>query len=535
MCIFTCNRLSAEAAKALEGVEIVSNFDRVDFTTPTTTAQAFDMARRKTAIASDQLAAIRPVLRAYALSYAAVTGPRLFSFLKTVQRKDFSTEYKLHLLSTILKTSAQFNRFPTAAALLIAGPTIITRLVHALLRSLIRLVRRSSSPLASTAFVRQLRFVCTVISAWVAFGLLNRDKEWARKRARSRGVADFGASGSESPNQHHLPPPGYRPSYAGKTIDFTLFALCRALDVVAISLWTRTRTSPSHPEHRIPKIAHFIKKLADPWVFSTSASIIMWSWFYAPERLPRAYNHWISSAAKIDQRLITALRRAREGEFVYGQDTGQAPLLTSLCDELAFPQVWGDPAKTIPIPCELYHCGIGKSCEAHGLSRFLSAFRFSMELYLPLQLATKIASPSRAALLAAVKGAARSSSFLAAFVSLFYYSVCLARTRLGPMVFSKKTVTPQMWDAGLCVLAGCLACGWSIMIEKANRRQEIAFFVAPRALATVLPRVYDKSHQRREQIVFAFSVATVLTAVKNGNNSTVRGVLGSLLRRVLSE
>lgn len=169
------------------------------------------------------------------------------------------------------------------------------------------------------------------------------------------------------------------------------------------------------------------------------------------------------------------------------------------------------------------------------MSRFLNAFKFSIELYLPLQLATKITSPSRAAILAAVKGATRSSSFLAAFVALFYYSVCLARTRMGPKVFSSKLVTPQMWDSGLCVLSGCLACGWSIMIEKASRRQEIAFFVAPRALATLLPRVYDKSYQRREQIVFALSVATVLNAAKAAPDNAVRGVLGSVLRRVFKE
>lgn len=497
---------------------------------------ALDMSlNRRTFINSEHLQAIKPALRAYVLSYAASTGPRLFGFLRSTRRRDITNEQKLHLLSTILKTSAQTNRFPFASALLVAGPTITTRLVLALLRRVLLIIGRSTGHLADADIVRRLRFACTLISAWLAFGLLNRDKEWARKRARSRGTADFSSSDYESPNKHHLPPRGYRPRYAGKTIDFTLFALCRALDVVAISVWTRTRSAPSHSEHSAPRLARFARKMIDPWIFATSASIIMWSWFYAPERLPRAYNHWISTAADIDSRLITALRRCRTGEFVYGQDTGQAPLLTSLCDELGFPQKWGDPKQTIPIPCELYHCGAGKSCEIHGISRFLNALKFSMELYLPLQLATKVASPNRAALIAAVKGALRSSSFLAAFVSLFYYSVCLARTRVGPKIFSRKTVTPQMWDSGLCVLAGCLACGWSIMIEKAGRRQEIAFFVAPRALATLLPRVYDKSYQRREQIVFALSVATVLNAAKVGPDNVVRGVLGSVLRGIFKE
>ena len=47
-----------------------------------------------------------------------------------------------------------------------------------------------------------------------------------------------------------------------------------------------------------------------------------------------------------------------------------------------------------------------------------------------------------------------------------------------------------MWDGGLDVGAGCVMCGWSILIEAERRRHEMAIFVAPRAAATFLPRRY---------------------------------------------
>ena len=263
----------------------------------------------------------------------------------------------------------------------------------------------------------------------------------------------------------------------------------------------------------------------------------MWSWFYSPSRLPRTYNIWISKAAAIDSRLISALRLARQGDFVYGQDTGQAPLLEPLCQKLNLPLVWADPAKTVPIPCEMVHTGTGRSCELHGLSRFLRAWLFAMEMYLPLQFLLRLRHPSLQSFLTGLKGAARSSAFLGAFVSFFYYGVCLSRTRLGPKLFAAKTVTPQMWDSGLCVLAGCVACGWSILLEKRGRRQEIAFFVVPRALATLLPRVYEKRYRRREQVVFATSVAVVMTAAAAAGErrpQRVRGALGQVLGGVLS-
>ena len=479
--------------------------------------------------------ATKPVLRAYALGYSASVSPRLFGFLRTlvIRRNDLNLNAKVGVLKAILKTSTELNRFPTAGALIIAGATTIPDLLHAVLRWLITSLGRSSEKLASAAFRRRLRFVSTTLSAWLAFSLLNNDRSWARKRARSRGVADVDISNLESPNQHHLPPPGYHLRYAGKTIDFTLFSFLRAIDVLVITAWLRSRSSRWHPEHRTPRLAAFCKRIADPWIFATSASVIMWAWFYKPHRLPKAYNRWISRVADIDARLIQTLRLVRQGEFVYGQETGQAPLLTSLCNELRMPPEWGDPTKTIPIPCELYHCGTGRSCEVHGVSKFLNSWKLAMELYLPLQLLSKLRSPSTKAYLAALKDAGRSSSFLATFVALFYYSVCLARTRLGPKVFSRHTVSPQMWDSGLCVLAGCLTCGWSILLEKASKRQEIAFFVAPRALATLLPRVYDKTYQRREQLVFSLSVAVVLNAAKSGSGDVVRGVLGRILQGVM--
>ena len=480
--------------------------------------------------------AVKPVLRAYILGYGASVGPRLFGFLRTIWRKNIDLNEKLSLLATILKTSAQPNRFPTAGAIIIAGATAVPHLIQMVLGWLFRSLGRSSGFLETAAFVKRPRFSCTFLTAWLAFGLLNRDKGWARKRARSMGRTNVDTSNLGGPNQHHLPPPDFHPRYAGKTIDFTLFAFCRAIDVLVITAWVRSRSNRWHPEHRLPRVASLGKRMADPWVFATSAAVIMWAWFYAPQRLPKAYNRWISSVANIDSRLIQALRLCRQGDFVYGEDTGQAPLLTSLCNELGMPPEWGDPARTVPIPCELYHCGTGKSCELHGVMRFLNSWKLAMELYLPLQLLSKLRAPSTKAYTSAIVEASRSSSFLASFVSLFYYSVCLARTRLGPKLFSRRTVTPQMWESGLAVLAGCLTCGWSILLEKASRRQEIAFFVAPRALATLMPRVYDKKYQRREQVVFALSVAVVLDAARNRSQSNVvRGVLGKILGGVMGE
>ncbi|KAJ9649285.1 hypothetical protein H2199_000060 [Coniosporium tulheliwenetii] len=231
-----------------------------------------------------------------------------------------------------------------------------------------------------------------------------------------------------------------------------------------------------------------------------------------------------------------------------------------MAEDYGMPRVWGDPAKTVPVPCELVHQGMGKGCELNAGVRFVRAWLDAVKMYLPLRLGVALlrwllrlrrqrrygggmgpgARPAASALphllTTALADAARSSAFLAAFVSLFYYGVCLARTRLGPRIFSSKTVTPQMWDSGLCIHAGCLLCGLSFLVlpGDGNRRADIVFFVLPRALGAWFPRRYERRLMWREGAVFAVGAATVITAAME-RPERVGGVLGRVLRGVLAE
>ena len=324
--------------------------------------------------------------------------------------------------------------------------------------------------------------------------------------------------------------------YAGRTLDLTLFAVTRALDVIVGELWHR-RKLRRQAAKQWTRLESSIGALADPAVFAMSSGLVMWTWFYRPERLPRAYNKWIGPAAAVDARLISALQRCRDGTLVYGQDTGQANLLGGMCDDYRWPRAWGDPARSIPFPCEMVHMGSGPSCERHAASRFLRSFRWALATHLPLALAMaarkgKLPTPRSLARTAA--SAARSSAFLAAFIALFYYGVCLARTRLGPRLLGGHPAARQRIDGGVCVGAGCALCGWSLLLEAPHRRGEVALFVVPRALATLLPRRYPWECQWRETLAFAASTAVVLTCLRE-NRGRVRGVMGGILEKVFAK
>ncbi|KAH8705712.1 integral membrane protein [Talaromyces proteolyticus] len=450
------------------------------------------MARLEGRVVSGQN--LKPVLKAYGLGYLALTTPRLLGLFPELIKKDIEFREKFRKLLRILLSGWGFNRFPTSCAVLVSGatwlPVLCFRILSVCSKWLAGQHLRYSQPIA-----RLVRFLSAFLSAWVAFHLMNK------KHGSPPATINSDASPIEPPNGRHING-GHlngtaglghkRADLAGKTLDLTLFSFTRAASVVVYAAWNAW-SSRRNTRGNQSRMAGFVAHFADTGVFAGSAAVVMWAWFYAPERLPRSYAKWIGQAASVDTRLIEALRRVRRGIFVYGKDTGQAPLLEPMCKEYGWPIEWGDPAKTIPIPCEMVHMGCGPSCEWHAVSRFARAFKFSLMTYLPLQLLLRVRSRQTGATITrAVKDALRSSSFLSLFISLFYYSVCLARTRLGPKIFNRKTVTPMMWDAGLCVGAGCFMCGWSILAENPAKRQEVAFFVAPRAAATLLPRRYDQ-------------------------------------------
>ena len=334
---------------------------------------------------------------------------------------------------------------------------------------------------------RLSRFFAAFFSAWFSLQILNGSKIKIQNEDDDNGG---NKSHSLSGDVEHIELRTASSLVAGRTIDLTSLTVTRALDAVAVIAWSRYKPPRSIKQSR-SSILLGITHHTDTFLFALSSGLVMWAWFYLPDRLPRTYNKWIGEAAQVDHRLIQLLREAREGRFVYGKDTGHAQMLQGMCEDYSWPLEWSDPEKTIPVPCEIVHMGTGSSCHWHAAVRFARTFRFALATNLPLQLLLKARRPSLQTFRKACQEAIRSSAFLGTFVGLFYYGVCLSRTCLGPRIFSQDLISPITWDSGLCIGAGSALCGWSILIETRARRPELAMFVAPRALATFLPRDYD--------------------------------------------
>jgi hypothetical protein len=152
----------------------------------------------------------------------------------------------------IFKKSFQLHRFPAFCGVTIGGWHILQPVFEKLLHA------ANLSPSVSSGHRRTLAtFLASSIAAAGGICLLN-------SRANS--------------------------GPAGRTLDLTLFAVVRALDVVVGELWARRRDRRVK-SGTFTRMESAIGSMADPALFAASAAMIMFSWIYEPEKLP-SYDHF---------------------------------------------------------------------------------------------------------------------------------------------------------------------------------------------------------------------------------------------------
>lgn len=121
--------------------------------------------------------------------------------------------------------------------------------------------------------------------------------------------------------------------------------------------------------------------------------------------------------ANLDERLIEALRKRREGVWTYGEATPYNAYLRDMAEGLGYPPTWGDTLVLPPrggpdadkiwaqlgvhnrsglggLPCEIVHGGVastylghrfGGSCTMNALSRGVMGFMEALLLYTPVR------------------------------------------------------------------------------------------------------------------------------------------------------
>ncbi|KAK9460072.1 uncharacterized protein V1516DRAFT_482899 [Lipomyces oligophaga] len=416
----------------------------------------------------------------FAFFYAANVIPRLINVIpKIIHSKGIDIAEISRASRHILKNASSLDGLPVFWSLLLSSSVAASRVMELLF-----------------ATSNKVRDLPTLFGAGIASYLVLGFHQLRLKRAN--GNASVRVS--------------------GRTFDTGLFLFTSALDFLfrkgKSTTWVRSKSKYSISQSTI-----------DSMTFIVSASVIMFSWFFYPSRLPHFYNHWITKFADMDDNLTELLRLARAKKFVYGVDSGYSYVMADSCEAMGLPRDYADPAITIPIPCVVVHQNQTSNCELHGLWRFFRAFKSALKIYLSINLVLLLRSRSKMnirSVLRAIKNSIRSSSFLGSFVMLTWYAVCLVRTRIGPNLFPK--IKPIRWDDTIAPGLGSFLSGWSIFLESPRRRGELALFVAPRALGALFPPDFGATHELLERIVFSLSFAILFsTAYRNRRGTLPRG------------
>ncbi|EKG17931.1 Ankyrin repeat containing protein [Macrophomina phaseolina MS6] len=214
-----------------------------------------------------------------------------------------------------------------------------------------------------------------------------------------------------------------------------------------------------------------------------------------------------------------------------------------MCRDYGWPEEWGDPAKTIPVPCEMVHMGCGPSCEKHALMRFTRAWLFAAPLSCVVRWEQVICLSRifrRSFLLWSMPGS-HAPGAPALFLQDRYTADVGQRSMCSEWVFTlrleravregpaeNRNLVFRSSQSGSCVVPAEIPEGGEYKPHGVNG---IDFFAPPNGHCLAADVVYLQ-HQWREHLTFTLSAAVILTAAQE-RPERVRGVFGKLLRGVL--
>ncbi|MEW5320344.1 MAG: hypothetical protein WDW38_011423 [Sanguina aurantia] len=206
----------------------------------------------------------------------------------------------------------------------------------------------------------------------------------------------------------------------------------------------------------------------DSVLMCLASSQILYSFIMMPTTLPAAYVHFITKQGNKGEYVWRAIQ-----EQAIRNTSGLSPgplesLVNTPLVHLNLP-----PVCDIPVPCAFFHPG--QTCHGHALSLIPHAYLRSLSVYLPVYVIpallvhrARLLTEAGTLLPKLAAGIARSSAFLALFISSAFGGACIGFNLFG---FSTgRSIAASVWLGGLSVLA-----------EKKSRRMELAIYCMSRA------------------------------------------------------
>lgn len=261
-------------------------------------------------------------------------------------------------------------------------------------------------------------------------------------------------------------------------------------------------------------------------VMSLSSSQILYSYFMAPDTLPRTYVKFLDRHVGKPRHVVDALTElcARNATVLADPDASLA-VAPLRAQSAAGPAA---AARAHVVPQTLFRPRQG--AVEHFVRFTIDGFRRALPVYVPVYIVPfllvhrkRLLRPHTAMPLAGklVQGIARSAAFLSAYCGLAWVGVDAVMPFLPKRrVAGRRTTSPVFTGAAIAAGPGSLA-GLATLLEKPSRRTELALYCASRAVESLALFLDDKgmvprgagaawSRYRMDVALFSLSTAVIL-------------------------
>jgi hypothetical protein len=234
----------------------------------------------------------------------------------------------------------------------------------------------------------------------------------------------------------------------------------------------------------------FYYKNGDALLFGLTCAQVLYAYTMRPETLPPDFYSFMIKAARCPKESLILNAKTVRGIPVSAEEAMTA--ISKLHPtKHAIDVVSQLPTSTLPVPCEAIHPWMD-GCEITALERFTKVFKSFLPVYGTLHFVPMLLlrnkhfrSDPMNMLSKTTIATMKSGAFLATFVTLYQYQICMHRQLL-------KTGLIGNWNSKYIYYAAGFLCSYpAIFLEDKKRRSELALYVLPKALQSFYQIAYS--------------------------------------------
>lgn len=265
----------------------------------------------------------------------------------------------------------------------------------------------------------------------------------------------------------------------------------------------------------------------DALLFALSSAQVMYAYVFRPETLDRGFWNFVVRAGPIDKPTLGAVRANLAGHRV---NLDKLPEYAELgLDGTGFAKLPSGGAFLPCVPCALMHRSTGcEGCARHSGAAAMDTFRKCFPFYLSIHLvpfavlnAAKALRDPLGTVGKATLATTRSTAFISAFVGLYMGSICGWRRVFGG-------------DHRAAYYAAGVVAAAALFIEKKSRRAELALYLMPRAVDSLVATMAGKKilpAVPHAELALLCVVSGGLMHLYENEPDTLAGFIRSTIRR----